>query len=402
MTKKRQTGVIHVRIPTTERGVDGFVKNIHDVFVAEKKVVFVGDHTVVARILCEVDPPVPSDAYRGSATLRIPMTDRGEKKFKRDLLKATRADKRITFSGEHDRVVKIFQERLVRHHITSIFIEMIEESGLPPWREPWVTMRPCTGRPSGRPYQSSFNAFRLNSVAAERGYMDPRWVTLEYAAERGTPIRVAERGRGVTVVRAYPNPVVVYNMEQCVGALKRRAKNRPVLRGAQSIADEYAKREKRLGLRISHAADATYNHFKDEIATPPIEWFRNPPQYYMTLFHEMAHSTGHYKRLGRREQNELRPFGCDSYGREELVAEIASCLIAMDSDVVNGALRVNPLVRKSASYLDDWLNAIKENPKWLWQASKEADRAYKYVRDKGFRAKARKQAIDRQRKKRKG
>ena len=116
MVKKRQTSVVHVRIPTTERGVDGFVKNIHDVFMAEKKVVFVGDHTTVARILCEVDPLVLSGAYNGSVTLRIPMTDRGEKTFKRDLLKATRADKRITFSGEHDRMVKIFQERLVRHH----------------------------------------------------------------------------------------------------------------------------------------------------------------------------------------------------------------------------------------------------------------------------------------------
>lgn len=421
-------------VPKTERGVDGFIANVHDALVKGRDVVFDENypaaHTVVARILSEITPSIPPttsgrtiEVAAGKTLIlafgkRYPLrTSKGEAskdigKFKKDLERAVKSGRRIAFSGDHTVMARIYQHRVIRHHITNVLIKEIEKGGLPQWRKPWASQeRPRSGRPNKYIY-GAFNAFRLNSVALERGYTDPSWVTLEYARrDMGRPVRKAERGRGVSIVSVYPNPVVVYNLEQLEGARKTELRRSPTLQEADDIIDGYRKREGRLGLSfrapasVSEMNRAVYFPYTDRIVMPPKHRFPNPSRYYMTAFHEIAHSTGHAKRRDRHDgDSKWAPFGSERYGREELVAEIAACLIASDTELARNFHRSEPLghggrneVRmSSAAYLLSWLKG--SNPGALWTASREADNAYKYALDMDdFRKESRDRAIKRER-----
>ena len=53
--------------------------------------------------------------------------------------------------------------------------------------------------------------------------------------------------------------------------------------------------------------------------------FASTDDYYMTLFHELVHSTGHESRLNRKEVAENANYGSELYSQEELTAEIGAC-----------------------------------------------------------------------------
>ena len=52
-------------------------------------------------------------------------------------------------------------------------------------------------------------------------------------------------------------------------------------------------------LKIIKGLRACYNPRADQIEMPKMETFESVTGYYATLFHEMAHSTGHESRLNR-------------------------------------------------------------------------------------------------------
>ena len=62
----------------------------------------------------------------------------------------------------------------------------------------------------------------------------------------------------------------------------------------------------------------------DFIQVPPQPAFFEQINYYRTCFHELGHWTGHASRLARDLSGS---FGCKSYAREELVAEMASAFL---------------------------------------------------------------------------
>ena len=440
-----------ITVPKTSGGpVDTFIGKVHDALVAGRNVVFNENypeaHTVAARILSEIDPPFPPTT--AGPTIEVTTvethihafgkryqlkTSKGKAskdiaKFKRDLKQAAISGRRIVFRGaphhawemfghDHTVVARIYQHRVIRHHITNVLIKEIEEGGLPQWREPWASLeRPRSGRPGGRKWRGgrpygAFNAFRLNSVALKRGYTNPRWVTREYAEKMRRPVRKAELGRGTSIVSVYPNPVAVYNLEQLEGARKTELRQRPLPK-ADSIIASYKKRERGLGLRFraprvaSEMDSAVYFPSEDNIVIPPKHMFPDDKsEYYMTAFHEIAHSTGHAKRRDRHDgDSKWESFGSQRYGREELVAEIAACLIASDTELAGhfhssyalGHRGRNAIRESSASYLLGWLKGA--NPSALWTASREADNAYKYALDvDGFREKSRDRARKRER-----
>ena len=432
-----------ITVPITPGGpVDTFIGKVHDALVTERDVVFPMNrplaHTAAARILAEIDPPIPTTApsptprllevviqktlIRADGRRYLLKTSKGKAskdvdKFKKDLERAARSGRRIAFKGDHTVVARIYQHRVIRHHITNVLIEEMDKD-LPSWRKPWVSMeRPRSGRPGGRkwpggrPY-GAFNAFRLNSDALKRGYTDPRWVTREFARDKmRRPVRKAELGKGTSIVSVYPNPVAVYNLEQLEGARKTELRQRPLPK-ADSIIASYKKRERGLGLRFraprvaSEMDSAVYFRSEDNIVIPPKHMFPDEnSEYYMTAFHEIAHSTGHAKRRDRHDgDSKWEPFGSQRYGREELVAEIAACLIASDTELAGhfhssyalGHRGRNAIRESSAAYLLSWLKGA--NPSALWTASREADNAYKYALDvDGFREKSRDRARKRER-----
>ena len=427
---KKQKGVRKVKVPTTERGVDGFIKNIHEAFASEKRIVFDGDHTTAARILCETTPLFPKVTARMTsggliypATVRTPVSPvnlnkasisafgeryrlnaRETEKFKSRVKKELNDGRGVKFGGNHTEFVRIFQRMVVVRQMTASFIEMIRHGELPEWRKPWSEMRrPRSGRSGERLYTYAPNILLLIQTASEQGRTDPRWITRKYAREIGRPVRNGEIG-----VPILGSLTPVYNWEQCAGSdydLDRL----PPSPSAQSIMDDYIKREQSdLNLRLFHrpleigdADKAFYDWTKDLIVLPHRNRFGDRRQYYLTAFHEIAHSTGHSERLGRPQSRVFSVFGSHRYGREELIAEMTAFLLAMEAGLTSNdplATFNDPLTRDTAAYLKGWLNTIEENPDLLYEASKGANDAYKYALDMdGFREKTRDQARERKR-----
>jgi len=71
---------------------------------------------------------------------------------------------------------------------------------------------------------------------------------------------------------------------------------------------------------------AAYIPSLDTVTMPCRTAFGSQDEYYSTLFHELSHSTGHAKRLGRYGFDKPRQFGSESFSKEELIAEMSSAM----------------------------------------------------------------------------
>jgi antirestriction protein ArdC len=91
------------------------------------------------------------------------------------------------------------------------------------------------------------------------------------------------------------------------------------------------------------------------------------------LFHELAHSTGHESRVGRKAIQEPSGFGSHAYSQEELVAEMASAFLCG----YTGILLCTE--KNQAAYLRGWLERLKADPTLLVKAGGEAQKAFDYI-----------------------
>ena len=122
---------------------------------------------------------------------------------------------------------------------------------------------------------------------------------------------------------------------------------------------------------------ACYIPSKDEILLPEKEQFNQGGtaeevygagyEFYSTALHEIAHSTGAEKRLNRIAKGDT--FGSQSYGREELVAELTAAMCGHE-------LGFNTAVEKNnAAYLSSWLKTLKEEPRYLVSVLADVNKA---------------------------
>ncbi|MCX6152776.1 MAG: zincin-like metallopeptidase domain-containing protein [Candidatus Kapabacteria bacterium] len=111
---------------------------------------------------------------------------------------------------------------------------------------------------------------------------------------------------------------------------------------------------------------------KDMIEILSIDKFHTPADYYSSLFHEMAHSSGAIHRLNRSGITDKIIFGSSSYGREELVAEITSQFLCNVSGI-------NTNFENSVSYISNWLQVLQNDPKMIVIAASQAQKATAYI-----------------------
>jgi antirestriction protein ArdC len=103
---------------------------------------------------------------------------------------------------------------------------------------------------------------------------------------------------------------------------------------------------------------------------PALTDFDSVDEFYSTWLHEIIHSTGHPYRLGRLS---LSTQGTDAYAMEELVAELGSFLLCQK-------LGLETSVGQHAAYLNNWANALEENPRIIFKVSKESNQAIYLIR----------------------
>ena len=100
--------------------------------------------------------------------------------------------------------------------------------------------------------------------------------------------------------------------------------------------------------------EAFYNPHSDFIMMPTIATFHNDEAYYKTIFHELAHSTGHKRRLNRKELTESNGFGKDNYSKEELTAELTAAFLCAVCGIEQQT------ITNSVAYLQGWMKALKK------------------------------------------
>jgi antirestriction protein ArdC len=106
---------------------------------------------------------------------------------------------------------------------------------------------------------------------------------------------------------------------------------------------------------------------------PHRDTFESPETYYATLYHELAHSTGHPSRVGRDGIENVNSFASDSYSREELIAEMSSAFLC-------GVAGISPaVVSNSAAYLQSWISRLRGDSRLLISAASAAQKAADYI-----------------------
>ena len=131
---------------------------------------------------------------------------------------------------------------------------------------------------------------------------------------------------------------------------------------------------------IEHIGNsACYSPAMDVIKMPNKENFVSNSEYYGTLFHELTHSTGHKKRLKRKELIEPAIFGDPIYSQEELTAEIGTAFICGITGISNAKLEEN-----QQAYINGWIEKLRNDPKCIIYASAKAQKAVDYMQGKKY------------------
>ena len=110
----------------------------------------------------------------------------------------------------------------------------------------------------------------------------------------------------------------------------------------------------------------------NHIVVPLKGQFKDGENFYSTLLHEMAHSTGEPEHLNR-EKGVI--FGDKQYAKEELVAELTSATVGQ-------SLGISTHIREeNAMYLKNWLGALKEDPKFIYNILADVGKASNMIQE---------------------
>ena len=267
------------------------------------------------------------------------------------------------------KVVQIVNDRIMKEL----------ESGTIPWQKPWTGVRNgAYSRSTGKPY-SLINQMLLNKPG--------EYLTINQIMESGGRLKADEKSQIVVFwkqvgqkddettsedTRSYPvlRFYKVYHIDQCENIEPAfKPEELPDIEPdamAEKMRDSYIERS---GCTLQHIKQnrAFYAPANDSITLPLREQFPTVAGYYSTMFHEIAHSSGHPNRLNRFEVGE---YSHVSYSREELVAELTA------ASVLNRlGLETDANIRNTAAYIQSWLSALKNDKRMLLWAAARAEKA---------------------------
>lgn len=260
------------------------------------------------------------------------------------------------------------------------------DKGTVPWRKPWTHWGDSFGQrnlQSGKAYRG-INQILTSMRANAEGWDKPFWTTFKACQKAGGKVRKGEKGQLVTfwknvevedkdtgekrkvfLLRHY----IVFNVAQTEGLSvpeSEPVESEPV--PAIDTAEEVIRAMVNPPSIGNGGNRAFYIPARDHVQLPERDQFDNAHSYYHTAFHELAHSTGHAKRLGRDGIMEVHRFGDEDYSREELIAELGASMVA-------GVTGIDPDIPQSAAYVDGWRKVLKGDKKLIVQAAGKAQKA---------------------------
>jgi antirestriction protein ArdC len=281
--------------------------------------------------------------------------------------------------------------------VTDLIIEKLEQ-GIIPWKQPWNDYGPAANYISKKPYHG-INQLILNGL-----HVKPFYLTFKQAKDLGGRIRKGAKSIPVvywnfiyrdkeTNRRVDPSKVDsipkdnlvktaflkyyrVFNIDDVLHVkfdlpeISRNHDNIPIERCEQLLARMKDRPQ------IKHTENLAYYHpVYDYINMPPIELFRSAELYHSVLHHELIHFSGHPKRLNRFGNDGISSFN-SSNTLEELVAEIGAAFLNNHCGILN-----DDTLTDSSAYIQGWLKKLRDDKKFIIEASGKAQKAVDYILD---------------------
>jgi antirestriction protein ArdC len=266
------------------------------------------------------------------------------------------------------------------------------EKGTIPWRQPWTEAGAPQNLLSGRSYRG-INLWLLLACS----YPHNLFLTWDQIKGLGGSVKRGEHGHIVVFWKMVPKegirmvhekekyiPILryykVFNIDQCTDLPERLLSKESTALVADAgtetdlITYEHLYQNMPQCPEIKHKQQkAFYDPLNDYINMPRKKSFTTPGSYYATLFHELVHSTGHEKRLGRPSLTAMAEFGSEPYSIEELIAEMGAAYLCSFAGIL-------PLqIENSAAYIGGWLQKLRNDKKFIISSSVYAQRAADYI-----------------------
>ncbi len=271
--------------------------------------------------------------------------------------------------------------------ITDRFVEQLKQ-GTVPWQQPWTS---GVQNIVSRKIYRGINAFTLGM--SER--TSPFWLTYKQAGDLGGHIRKGEKSlpviyykivekqddAGNVMVRSDGSPdripfvrwANVFNLDQTEGIEAPQISTAPAVSQPLEKASGIIANARICPIR--HAGfSAVYSPKDDVIRIPAPSNFRSQESYFLTLYHEAIHATGHPSRLNRDGITQPIKFGSERYSREELVAELGAAFLSNEAGILNQVQFDN-----SAAYLSSWIKNLENDPKLIIHAASHAQRGADFI-----------------------
>lgn len=284
------------------------------------------------------------------------------------------------------------------------------------WQKPWTeTARTGFRMPknyvSNRPYSGANLGFFFGYFI-QKGFQSEYYLTSNQGKKLGGKLKASAEGFEVRAVIVSEEPVldkdgkqkldkngnpmideqrksisyIVYPATSWIGLKEIKGRNAidpeeiPTnkIEKPQFVIDNMPKRP-----AIKHAGNsAFYNPNTDIVTMVPQSNFKKLPEYYSVLFHELAHSTAHPKRLNRpkafvKAKPGVEKYFDKDYAREELVAEITAGILCGFTGIGYYTLKNSAAYLKG--YRDTVVHHMGSDGKWFYYAMQNALKAADFM-----------------------
>ena len=267
--------------------------------------------------------------------------------------------------------------------ITNRIISALEK-GTVPWHRPWKgPQEHPRNLVSERKYRG-INAFVLSLAEFD----SPYWLTFKQAKDRGGHVKKSQKGcpciywnwtekenheTGKIEKKPFLKYYTVFNVKQCekvpYPTLEVSQKEHLPIKACEEVVSEMPNPPD-----IKNGGNkAYYDGLEDIVQIPEMSRFDGPEFYYGVMFHELIHCTGHKSRLARQAFIKGHPYGSDLYKKEELIAEMGAAFLSGTAGIINTT------IRDSAGYIQNWLQALKNDKRMVVYAAAAGQKAADYI-----------------------
>ena len=265
--------------------------------------------------------------------------------------------------------------------VTNRIIDLLE-AGTVPWQKPWTEAGVPMNLISKRPYRG-INLWLLLSLNYEHNL----FLTWDQLKKIGGSVNKDEHGhvvvfwktvkkeedkesKAIPILRYYK----VFNIAQCRDIPQNLVPELGSFALDSMLECEAISNSMPDCPVIKHKENKAFYHVgEDYINMPNKKSFKTSEAYYSTFFHELVHSTGSEKRLGRKTITEMAEFGSEPYSIEELIAELGSAYLNSYTGILDKE------IQNSVAYIQGWLEKLRGDKRFIISASGQAQKAVDFI-----------------------